>query len=438
MPDFVLGSFRLDEEPVEDVAVGDIEGDIILELHPVSAEKGAAVTLYAVPRGKGLIHAYGESRRTGKDIFKRVQECRDAWDRHIVSLSRPVPAMEGGERNGRPFQEAWNFDQQPVLLKKAAPHLAVAGDRLFTMLFERDGDPELSHLAATLRKLLQEGTRHISITSDSFFLPWGILYTHPIAGEKLSASGSNWRPEGFWGYNHIIEHMPMRRNQLHEQKIDPDEQGIPLSVNLDERISRELSLPCIEEHLEGIKGLKGIKVIRRTLKSELQKAFTDDVTRLERILYFYCHGTGAGSYGQTSLEEATLTLTDDSVSAADIQFWSGETRLPTRPLVFINACQGGQMTTIFYKNFAVELLEQGAIGLIGAQVDIPAVFAAEYASRVFRELFSKGDQVRLGRQLLDTNRALWIAHHNPLGLVYSLYRGVNCFINRPAMQYHGS
>ena len=57
---------------------------------------------------------------------------------------------------------------------------------------------------------------------------------------------------------------------------------------------------------------------RRTLKSELQKAFTDEITQLERILYFYCHGSGAGNYGETSLEEAKLSLTDGFVSAADI------------------------------------------------------------------------------------------------------------------------
>jgi hypothetical protein len=87
------------------------------------------------------------------------------------------------------------------------------------------------------------------------------------------------------------------------------------------------------------------------------------------------------------------------------------------------------MTTMFYKGFAVELLKQGAVGLVGAQVDIPAVFAAEYAARVFRELFTKDNQVRLGRQLRDTNQDLWVNHYNPLGLVYSLYRGVNCFID---------
>jgi hypothetical protein len=31
--------------------------------------------------------------------------------------------------------------------------------------------------------------------------------------------------------------------------------------------------------------------------------------------------------------------------------------------------------------------------------------------------------------LREVNREMWDKHNNPLGLIYSLYRGVNCFID---------
>jgi hypothetical protein len=408
-------------------SVGDVEGDILLIVRPV--ERRFEFIMSASPRGAPQIGEAGVSRRDAVNVFARSQECRRAWDEHIISLSDSVPAEEGGERNKHPFQEDWNFAYEPDLLTEAAPQLALAGDKLFTLIFEREGDQDLYRLAAMLRRMLQRSTRHICISSESFFLPWGLLYTHPVPGERLESDGSNWNKEGFWGYQHIVQHMP-KIHTLNEV-IEPELEGVRLSLNVDERIVKDLDLPVIDKHFHYISSLAGPACIRRALKSELRKAFQEGVARLERILYFYCHGHGATTSSGISLEEPNFSLTDACVSASDLEQWSGATQLPTRPLVFINACQGGQMTTMFYQSFAVELLKQGAIGLLGAQVDIPAVFAAEYARRIFGELLTKGNQVRLGSLLRDTNQMYWNTYSNPLGLVYSLYRGVNCFINRP-------
>jgi hypothetical protein len=111
----------------------------------------------------------------------------------------------------------------------------------------------------------------------------------------------------------------------------------------------------------------------------------------------------------------------------------GDTELPTSPLIFINACQGGQMTTLFYRSLSAVLLKQGAVGLVGAQIDIPALFAAVYARYVFKRfLVRRKAPVRLGQVLLDANQTFWDDFKNPLGLVYSLYRGVDCHISWPS------
>ena len=37
----------------------------------------------------------------------------------------------------------------------------------------------------------------------------------------------------------------------------------------------------------------------------------------------------------------------------------------------------------------------------------------------------------MGPLMREVNRAMWDTRNNPLGLVYSLYRGVDCFIDWP-------
>jgi hypothetical protein len=101
--------------------------------------------------------------------------------------------------------------------------------------------------------------------------------------------------------------------------------------------------------------------------------------------------------------------------------------------VFVNACQGGQMTTMFYETLATELLRRNAVALVGTQIDIPAVFAAEYAISLFTRFFKSDAMapVRLGPLLRSLSRDMIDNFANPLGLVYSLYRGMDCHVAWP-------
>jgi len=259
-----------------------------------------------------------------------------------------------------------------------------------------------------------------------------MLYTHPVEGGKLERDGTNWEKNGFWGYRHIVQQTP--ESYKLENGIRPDAAGgVTLSINFDDRLLDMMNLPIIDEHINFLGGLGAN--IKRTKKSELELVFTQNRCSLERILYFYCHGHGSSNDSGANMSPPHLELTDGVVTAFDFERWSegGTLQLPTSPLVFINACQGGQMTTMFYKSFAVELLKEGAVGLIGAQIDIPAVFGAEYAKRVFAGFFARKntEKVRLGPLLRAVNQTLWDEHRNPLGIVYSLYRGVDCFIDWP-------
>jgi hypothetical protein len=380
-----------------------------------------------------LTDVQGISKRSEKEIFLLAEECRKKWTECVVSFSREASVSTGGIRAELPFQEEWHFSK-PDLLKQAAPQLALAGNRLFELIFETKSDDDLKEFARVLREILAARPRYVAITSDKFFVPWGLLYTHPSG--KLERDGSNWKEEGFWGYQHIIQHNPLKTRS--DPKIKSKAGAVPISINFNEKITAELTLSTIartfiEEHFELIAHLGGCECIKRKLKKELAKCFSEKRELLERIIYFYCHGQGSTDGQAIELGASRLILTDDPidpVSAEDFQLWAKDIPLHTQPLIFINACQGGHMTTMFYRTLAFELLRQGAVGVVGAQVDIPAVFAAAYARCIFENFFQKGNgRIRLGPLLRETNQRFWEHHHNPLGLVYSLYRGVDCFID---------
>jgi hypothetical protein len=413
--------------PILGVHKDNVKVDIGLRIIRVDA-KAIDFTAFGPLVRNSDLNLNGKSHRPKEEVFARVETCRQEWKKAVVDCQNV--AEEGRPKYQFPFQDEWDFADQPQLLKGAAPKLAVAGSKLFSAIFELKADAGLKEVGKALRDVLSGQPRCISITSSDVFLPWGMLYTHPVAKGTLDPNGSNWEKEGFWGYQHIVQQNPDRLTS--NNVICLDAGASILSVNFDNRLSDTLKLPIIDTHIEFITALGGKNSIKCTKKAELAHRFSAERTTLERILYFYCHGNGSSDSAGTNLRPPHLVFSDDVITAMDFEDWANEQDLSTHPLLFINACQGGQMQTMFYESFAVELLKQGAAGLVGAQIDIPAVFACAYGQRVLSQFFRKdGGQVRLGPLLRDVNREMWDKHSNPLGLAYSLYRGVDCFINWP-------
>ncbi|MEA3397660.1 MAG: CHAT domain-containing protein, partial [Chloroflexota bacterium] len=100
--------------------------------------------------------------------------------------------------------------------------------------------------------------------------------------------------------------------------------------------------------------------------------------------------------------------------------------LPGAPLVFINACESAELSPLFYDGFAPYFMAKGARGVIGAECETPALFAAEWARRFFDQ-FLAGES--LGQVFLDLRREFYYEHHNLLGLLYALYAdGDTCIV----------
>ncbi|HYR27626.1 MAG TPA: hypothetical protein VEU30_04130 [Thermoanaerobaculia bacterium] len=357
-----------------------------------------------------------------KKLFGLVQQCRTAWMKTVIDLSEVVDANPG-KRNQTPFQVAWDHsDQSDEWLKALGENLAEAGQSLWYHVFRSEGaDEGIRQIGTLLAKAASTKALTCSITSDDFFLPWNLLYT-PQSPDHFSWSG-------FWGYQHVIEH---RTQNGHLDWLIDGTGELIASFNFDPRIDQPGKTPCIEPQKSFFAKTKKLVLRERTQKAELKRdlktaPFTD------RITYFCCHGRTSGTAGALNLEFAQLALSDDEgITPTEIEEWLDGRHLESNPFVFFNACEAGQMTTVFYESLAAVMLKKKARALLGSQIDIPVVFAPEYMRRFFETFLGEGDESarRLGPLVRQLARDFLDHHKNPLAITYSLYRGIDCVVRR--------
>lgn len=345
----------------------------------------------------------GRLLRTQAAVDAAVMSCYDSWDRNV--LKRKV-----GSR--RPFVDGWDLsslDTQVVGHTMRA--LAQAGNTLFQNLFST-GDAGLHEISGRLLAVMRSGPRVVAFHSDELLAPWWLIYT----GDPEHAA-SEWATAGFWGYSHLIEHQFSRvRNS---NAIYVDESGPRTSLNVDPRIDRRG-----RQFVAPVRGLLTERVgacDERTEKLGLAVAMRADDFN-DQLMYFGCHGhvVPAGANGF----QGELRLSDDEpIRSDDIRAWLVKAPIQSNPAILVNACRGGQIASPFYMTFARELLELGANCLVGPQVDVPIAFATEFAIRLLSEFLKP--ETRLGPLLQGLVREFMDRYQNPLGLSYSLYRGLD-------------
>jgi hypothetical protein len=94
--------------------------------------------------------------------------------------------------------------------------------------------------------------------------------------------------------------------------------------------------------------------------------------------------------------------------------------------VFLNACQSAGLSPYLYDGLVPYLVARGARGVIGTEVDTPALFAAEFAQTLLALLLAGGQPI--GRLLRDTRRKYLLHKQNVMGLVYALYSSADIAI----------
>jgi hypothetical protein len=402
--------------------------------HDLALEKAGAVD---IQQKDGLFQIYllDKNYRRGEtaiinlnhdSLFDVVQECRSAWEKALEDLvtTRDNP-IGAGQIPYHPYENAWHRPVTDDDFRMLGAKLAVAGNDLFINAFERSGDSRLDRIAANLREIAQSGSNMLTVSTTHFHIPWRMIYTHPNG--ELAADGSNFEASGFWGLQHVVEQYPERYPI--SDKLDARDGKLGFGAALHERIDTEFKVNCIKRHRDFIQSSTNMLTYAEwTTIPGLIKGLSA-MPFEQQVVYFLCHAEVAGSSASPALVPATLQLADGDISVVRIRRLKKKFE-PSGPLIFINACRGGQLGTLVRENFsfASEFLEQGAACVVGPQIVVPAVFAGEFGNRFFTEFLQRTDPPpRAGLVLRDLTREMW-NRNNPFGLVYSLYAGADCHI----------
>ncbi len=363
-------------------------------------------------------------------LFDLVQACRTDWEEGLESLTTIRPDPTGAAENPyRPYENTWDEPVDAATFSKLAGKLAVAGGELFSGIFERNRRTQLDEVAATLRAVARSGECALTVYAPEFHIPWRMLYTHPHETEELAEDGANFDPAGFWGYQHVIEQF-IKPGDIRDYVVASNGK-LGFGAALHERIDADFKVECIKRHRDFIQAsMNQLVYTEWTTKAQLIKGLKAKSFK-QQVLYFLCHAEGAGTTATPALQPPFMELADGKkITAAEVRKSVCDGFEPSPPLIFINACRGGQLATLVRLNFtfAGELLERGAVCVVGPQIEVPAVFAGEFGNRFFERFIAQTTPPPLvGSVLRDLTREMWQIH-NPFGLVYSLYAGADCHI----------
>lgn len=358
--------------------------------------------------GGGMLEGF--LPRTPEALAVMAQELIDVWRNEVVERHGPST----GGFPGFPFAVP-TVELPAAVLDEVCLDLARAGKRLFDILFLGTGQG-MRELGGHLVSALRRGPQVISVHADELFVPWTLLYVSDDPQESLQRGDSRASFENFLGYRHLLEHQFRRAPEYRSVVRVDDRAGVSGNVDwkLDEEYFDGPPVSPVMKHLD-----TNTDLVIRSSKTDLAEAFLDS-TVVENVMYFCCHSVMGENqpWGQPEIR-----LTDGApIRTSDFIQWLEASSSPLPDLVFLNACQGGRMSGVFCPSLGRELLGAGAGCLLGPQVDLPPVFAMEYALKLF-------DGWLGGRRLGDLVRSLAVEFieggNNPLGLTMMLFRGMD-------------
>ncbi|WP_127500877.1 CHAT domain-containing protein [Actinoplanes solisilvae] len=356
----------------------------------------------------------GNSRR----LLALVNRLRQAWTTKFLMVQAGNDAMLKRHRFAASFD--LSIHRGSPEWDAAMRDLARIGNDIFRAIF-LTGEPRLAAAGRRLVEILMSGPQVVSIHSDDVFVPWHMLYVPPDGGTMV-ADDCPWSFEGFLGYQHHLEHVFSDRPDSFRHRLDTTG-GIRAGLNVDTAID-EMDPPVIEplRALLSRQPTERIQPCWRADFAALDSALRDQDFN-DQIMYFNCHGT----VDPAGHDQPFIALTDRrEIYTSHFEEWLTGRPLTHSPIVVVNACEGGQLSSMYLDSFGLALLNAEANCLIGPQIEIPASFAGKYAAEFFRELL-RG--VPVGDVVRGLARGFAEHHANPLGLTISQYRGLDTYFD---------
>ncbi|MFC8369076.1 MULTISPECIES: CHAT domain-containing protein [unclassified Streptomyces] len=355
---------------------------------------------------------------------------RAVWKRELVSYE---PVDEHGvpvpDRTPLPYSTLLDFTTEPetelcVILDELVEQGAYL---LWEELLGAGGRG-----AERLRKVLLAalgGDHPLRVRVDSpLFLPWPMLC---LPAEYGSAGDPCLGPPDellrrFLGYRHQIEQTGGLHTDFPDEEESPEPPPVPVvSLNHDTCLDAEGRTRAAEVAAALAVGTRRIE---RTRRPELLHALRSGPLE-EQLMYFWCHGHFRPTE-EPGASRFVVQLSDhQDIDAHTVLARRGPGDLfPYRPLVVFNACYAGLTGSADVTHIGGALIRAGAGGVLGPQIEMPQVFAAEYA-HAFVTRYLPGTETTgeimhgLGRHFADVFR-------NPLGFAYALHCGMDHRLER--------
>jgi hypothetical protein len=328
------------------------------------------------------------------------------------------------DANGNFLYQDANTTIAPDIHTSSLKKLAEAGLFLYDELFYGNSGPDARAMGDLLKELSRKRQLQVQIVAERFFFPWSLLYD--------GDDPDNPDPKQFWGFKHIIEYMPEFSVSTLVNFIPTIKVGDTLDMAFvcNNGIDTQFGAPIVQGQRDAFNALPGVSV--------KDYANTQDFINLMKdpnappLIYFYCHAVSKFPDEDGGVDDSKIALTDTKIALRELKI-KARTSLPVltnAPLVFLNACESAELSPYLYDGLMPYMIARGVRGMIGTEVETPALFAAEFAKDFIRR-FAAGGQP-LGELLLDMRREYLEQKNNVMGLVYALYSSGDVVVERPA------
>lgn len=312
--------------------------------------------------------------------------------------------------------------------------MADLGVYLYESIFYAPGNSsDARAMGDLLRQLLQQQELTIQIVAEQFVFPWMWLYDRvPLDDGAIDL-------EGFWGFKHILEYAPefveATPVQLNPEILLDSTMDVAFICNttIDETLRQRGSPPVVDRQRAFLVALPGVSMHEYPTGRDLY-ALLNSRENSAQLLYFYCHAKSTLPGETGGVDSSFVQLSDGPISLRDLKRRArlSADSLRDAPLVFLNACESAELSPYLYDGLVPYFIAKGARGVIGTEVDVPALFAAEFAQTLITR-FVAGDQP-IGDLLLSLRQEYLIQHKNVLGLIYALYSSADLVVRRRTLR----
>jgi hypothetical protein len=326
--------------------------------------------------------------------------------------------------------------------------LAMAGRRLWTMLFRRDTTSAIFAVGKWLEEHSPPNDSVMQIAMEDkdidLVFPWALMYDRPVPPENHRLPDLS----GFWGLRYQIEQRPFGSTQIDDHPVPAD--SLRLAYMLWEQFRNA------HQHTQYLESLaarsSGRILLSRPPITEADACMEELGTSESNILYFYTHGhtrtrrmaisdtagqnlflqryealsaddprKGNLSFiydairtGHFEVDRSWIELTYGKIYLDSMYEWI-EQPLREKALVFLNMCESAQVTPTLTDSFIHFFLNRGAAAVIGTECPMTLEFAHPFANWCLESLMEGST---LGAAILAARRRA-IELNNPLGLAYT-------------------